>query len=109
MPTCHHCGAPIVHEAKHGPLLVRSDPPQAFWHGKRLKIAPGEARLLFQLARGWGSYGSLEMLCARDTTTTRAIAVRISKLRHRLAALAVPLAIETVWGWGFKLGEATDA
>jgi DNA-binding response OmpR family regulator len=103
MSTCRHCGAPVVHEVKRGPLLVRSDPPEAFWSGKRLKVAPGEARILFQLARGWGSNASLEMLCTRDTTNSpKAIPIRMSKLRQRLTALDVPLAIESVRGWGYR-------
>jgi DNA-binding response OmpR family regulator len=105
MTTCHHCGAPIVREARHGPLLVRSDPPEAFWRGKRLPLRAGEAGILFQLASGRASHLALEMLCTREDTLTKSIAARISMLRRKLRDHGVGLTIEAVYGWGYRFGE----
>ena len=76
-----------------------------------LTLTPTEFKLLHHLAQTPGRAASrtelLEVSMPESDALERAVDSHLKNLRHKLAEAGVENAIETVWGFGYRLNEAT--
>ncbi len=102
---CHHCGQdmPEAHEW-HG-LRVDSA-GSVYWRGIRhLAFTKTEARILLILARrGEAPHLSLEML----SESIESITVHICRVRKKLKEARIPIGIENIYGFGYRLAELVN-
>ena len=74
-----------------------------------LTLTPTEFKLLHYLAQTPGRAASrtelLEVSMPESDALERAVDSHLKNLRHKLAAVGVEDAIETVWGFGYRLNE----
>lgn len=105
MKTCDKCGH-VLPTDWHG--LALSEHGDVFWRGiKQVSIPMGQASILRTLmARGEASSGSLEMLS--DNASGKAAMVQISHLRRVLARYSIPVEIQNIYGWGYRLVVSDD-
>ena len=98
MNCCPHCGAPRVTA---GRFVVEGDPRVITYDGVRLKLPPMRVKMLAHLIEhGDMSHEALQALLT-PTAISRVDTAHISYLR---GALPPGVRIDSVRGWGYKLG-----
>lgn len=104
MGHCPTCQRDIPLRAARGPLLVTSEPWRIYWQGKAIERVPAmQVRLLYVLVRrGEATISALDMLL-REDATPQALRVHILRLRRLLRVEGIPLEIENIHGWGYRL------
>ena len=85
---------------------------EAFAHGRRIDLTRREAALLEEFLRVPGQVITKDLLEDRlyaleDSGSSNALEAAVSRLRRKLAAAHAALLIETKWGIGYRLVEAT--
>lgn len=87
-------------------LMVRSEPWRVYWQGLRVdSITQMLARFLFILLRGQSNkvgYFAFDM-CLRDDAGPTTTKVHVSRLRTQLRAHQIPVEIQNIHGWGYRL------
>jgi DNA-binding response OmpR family regulator len=107
VPCCPHCGAETPDTLTLGDLAVSYNPPETLWKGKRLNISPAESRQLYtMMRRGRASYDALAILPSGEYCGTDVVRTRICKIRRKFAEAGVPIVIESVREYGYKIGLA---
>lgn len=108
MTHCPTCGAPRRVTASRGPLTVRSQPYEAFWHGRKIAMAPMRVRLLFPLVQfGEVASSALDMLLS-EGASVKALHVHMSWLRKAFQREHIPATITNIPGWGYRLDVKTE-
>ncbi len=93
---------------RHGPLSLDVDGREARWHDRVLRLPGRELDLLLVLAADPGRAASFaeltERLWGRPYLGDSAAVISVVKrLRAHLRADGVPLVVESVRGWGYRL------
>ncbi len=102
MTRCPYCDGPLDRQISRGGLTVTADPSEAYWQGERLPIPPTKARMLYALARNGKAHRDV-LSGITSGVTANNVQVHISALRKLLVCLGVPMRIEAVPSWGFRL------
>lgn len=97
----------------YGPLTLYSSQQMSINNGQPVSLAPGEFNFLSYLVRKPGHAVSreeiLKVLWHRDgKKETRVDTYLVKRLRKKLSDAGSPVTIETVWGYGFRLGMSSD-
>lgn len=107
VPCCPHCGAETPDTLSLGDLAVNYNPPEVLWKRLRLNISPAESRQLYALMRrGRASYDALAILPSGEYCGTDVVRTRICHIRRKLKAADVPVVIESIPLYGYKIGLA---
>ena len=103
MTPCPTCGEPFRNPASRGAMLAKENPPELFWHGRKVKMAALKVRLIALLLRfGQVSNGALEMLLGEDTGA-KALSVHFTQIRELFRREGIPVSIENIRGWGYQI------
>jgi two-component system response regulator QseB len=95
-----------------GEIVFDTSTREAFARGRRIDLTRREAALLEEFLRVPGQVITKDLLEDRlyaleDSGSSNALEAAVSRLRRKLAAARASLLIETKWGIGYRLVEAT--
>jgi two-component system response regulator QseB len=95
-----------------GEIVFDTSTREAFARGRRIDLTRREAALLEEFLRVPGQVITKDLLEDRlyaleDSGSSNALEAAVSRLRRKLAAAHAALLIETKWGIGYRLVEAT--
>ena len=95
---CPACQRPIP--SVRGGLMATDEPVMIYWRGIALDIKGAKARLMAALIqRGEVSHGMIEAVAGGYGSAK----VHVCNLRRILRGCGVPVEIECVRGWGYRL------
>lgn len=101
--TCPTCGEASRNPASRGPMLAKDDPPELFWHGKRVIMPRTKLRIITTLLRfGRVSEIALLMLIG-ENSEAKTLTVHISQIRKAFDRQGVDAQINSVRGWGYEI------
>ena len=101
MSTCLECGQDIPRSSQWNGLHI-SESGQVSWQGMKVQVSPTQAKMLFVLARrGEATRFSLEMTSKSDGG--KVVDVQICNLRKKLRAAGIPVRIQNIHGFGYRL------
>lgn len=101
--TCPTCGEASRNPASRGPMLVKDDPPELFWHGKRVAMPRTKVRLIATLLRfGRVSEVGLLMLIG-ENSEAKTLTVHISQIRRAFELHGIAATINSIRGWGYEI------
>ena len=108
MTTCPECGhhwrePEEPREWIKGAFLVRAEPPEVYYRGRRLDLTPQRAVILGMLVRrGALSHGAIEMvgITGACEAGSKAVHAQISYIRR---SLPEGVRIASVAGWGYRI------
>jgi two-component system response regulator QseB len=95
-----------------GEIVFDTSTREAFAHARRIYLTRRDAPLLEEFLRVPGQVITKDLLEDRlyaleDSGSSNALEAAVSRLRRKLAAARASLLIETKWGIGYRLVEAT--
>lgn len=101
--TCPTCGEASRNPAARGPMLEKDDPPELFWHGKRIGMPRTKIRIIAKLLRfGRVAEIGLLMLIGLDSDA-KTLTVHISQIRKAFERQGVDAQIKSICGWGYEM------
>lgn len=101
--TCPLCGEAERTTVSRGPMLAKSDPPELFWHGKRVALSPGKIKIITTLLR-FGRVSELVLLMMiGEDAEAKTLTVHLSQIRKAFAMQGVEVKIESIRGWGYEI------
>ena len=108
---CPNCGLDLIPDEpiSRGPITM-TPYGNCQWHGKPLKLTPGEKAVLWAILKADGGVVSRNALNERIgyENDYNVVDVYLSRIRRKMNAIA-PHPIETIHGLGLRLAISADA